>query len=220
MQQPFNEAIASKISTRLDIPHVDYNIVWDDDVPYSVCEDFIDVNTELVSAWRIMQMTKKDNGTSVYKHYINCCKALGVKDIVHAVDQMIVLDFIIANEDRHQNNFGLIRNAETLEWIAVAPIFDSGSSLGYDKLATQIIAERDIECKPFKKKHEDQIKLVSSFDWIDFDALDGVENDILSILDQAGEYVDDARKKAIVSSVLRRIDNLKSIAATDIERID
>ena len=27
MQQPFNEVIASKIATRLDIPHVDYNIV-------------------------------------------------------------------------------------------------------------------------------------------------------------------------------------------------
>ena len=209
MQQPFNEVIASKIATRLDIPHVDYTIVWDDGVPYSVCEDFIDVNTELVSAWRIMQMTKKDNSTSVYRHYINCCEALGVKDIVRSVDQMIVLDYIIANEDRHQNNFGLTCNAESLEWVAVAPIFDSGSSLGYDKLAPQIAAERDIECKPFKKKHEDQIKLVSSFDWINFAALDGVENDIISVLDQAGEYVDSMRKTAIVNSVLKRIENLK-----------
>lgn len=220
MQQPFNEVIASKIATRLDIPHVDYNIVWDDGVPYSVCEDFIDVNTELVSAWRIMQMTKKDNSTSVYRHYINCCEVLGVKDIIRSVDQMIVLDYIIANEDRHQNNFGLTRNAESLEWIAAAPIFDSGSSLGYDKLAMQITAERDIECKPFKKKHEDQIKLVSSFDWINFAALDGVENDIISVLDQAGEYVDAARKTAIVNSVLRRIENLKGFAATHGERVD
>lgn len=220
MQQPFNEVIASKIATRLDIPHVDYNIVFDDGVPYSVCEDFIDVNTELVSAWRIMQMTKKDNSTSVYRHYINCCEALGVKDIVRSVDQMIVLDYIIANEDRHQNNFGLTRNAETLEWVAVAPIFDSGSSLGYDKLAPQIAAERDIECKPFKKKHEDQIKLVSSFDWINFNALKGVENDIISVLDQAGEYVDSVRKTAIVNSMLRRIENLKGLAATHSERVD
>ena len=220
MQQPFNEVIASKIATRLDIPHVDYNIVWDDGVPYSVCEDFIDVNTELVSAWRIMQMTKKDNSTSVYRHYINCCEVLGVKDIIRSVDQMIVLDYIIANEDRHQNNFGLTRNAETLEWIAAAPIFDSGSSLGYDKLAMQITAERDIECKPFKKKHEDQIKLVSSFDWINFAALDGVENDIISVLDQAGDYVDAARKTAIVNSVLRRIENLKGFAAINSERVD
>ena len=87
---------------------------------------------------------------------------------------MIVIDYIIANEDRHLNNFGLIRNAETLKWIGVAPIFDSGSSLGYDKLAPQIISKRKITCKPFKNSHEEQIKLVSSFDWINFDALKDV----------------------------------------------
>lgn len=213
MQQPFNEVIASKIAVRLGIPHVDYSIIWDDGVPYSVCEDFIDVNTELVSAWRIMQMSKKDNNTSVYKHYINCCQALGITDIVKAVDQMLVLDYIIANEDRHQNNFGLTRNAETLEWIAAAPIFDSGSSLGYDKIAGQIITNTGVECKPFKKKHEDQIKLVSSFEWINFKALDGVEEDIVSVLNQAGEYMDETRKSAIVKSVLRRIDNLRKPAS-------
>lgn len=220
MQQPFNEVIASKVATRLGIPHVDYSIVWDDGVPYSVCEDFIDVNTELVSAWRIMQMSKKDNSTSVYRHYINCCLALGITDIVKAVDQMLVLDYIIANEDRHQNNFGLTRNAETLEWIAAAPIFDSGSSLGYDKIASQIITDNGVECKPFKKKHEDQIKLVSSFEWINFKALDGVEEDIVSVLNQAGEYIDETRKSAIVKSVLRRIDNLKKLASSSTKYFD
>ncbi len=34
---------------------------------------------------------------------------------------MIVLDYLIANEDRHLNNFGVIRNAETLEWLGFAP---------------------------------------------------------------------------------------------------
>lgn len=220
MQQPFNEVIASKIATRLGIPHVDYTLVWDDGVPYSVCEDFIDIHTELVSAWRIMQMTKKGNDVSVYKHYINCCEALGITDIKKSVDQMLVLDYIIANEDRHQNNFGLMRNAETLEWIAAAPIFDSGSSLGYDKLPGQIMADIGIECKPFKKKHEDQIKLVSSFDWIDFNALSGLDGDIVDVLNQAGEYIDEARKDAIVKSVLRRIENLKRLAQSGEKHID
>ena len=127
---------------------------------------------------------------------------------------MLVLDYIIANEDRHQNSFGLTRNAETLEWISAAPIFDSGSSLGYDKIASQIITDNGVECKPFKKKHEDQIKLVSSFEWINLKALDGVEEDIVSVLNQAGEYIDETRKSAIVKSVLRRIDNLKKLASS------
>ena len=170
-QQPFNEVIASAVAERLRIPHVEYQLLWDDGVPFSVCEDFIDPHTDLVSAWRIMQSRTRDNRTSLYRHYINCCEGFDVKDIAHAVDQMIVLDYIIANEDRHQNNFGLVRNADTLEWIGAAPIFDSGSSLGYDKLPGQILSGKDVECKPFKRRHEDQIKLVTSFDWIDFDAL-------------------------------------------------
>jgi len=32
-----------------------------------------------------------------------------------AIDKMLVLDYIISNEDRHYNNFGFIRNADTLE---------------------------------------------------------------------------------------------------------
>lgn len=121
MQQPFNEAAASLVAQRLGIPHVPYTLLWDEGVPYSVCEDFITPDTELVSAWRVMQTVKKDNSTSVYQHYLNCCRALGVADIALAVDQMIVLDYLIANEDRHQNNFGLIRDANTLEWLGATP---------------------------------------------------------------------------------------------------
>lgn len=208
MQQPFNEVIATIVAQRLDIPHVPYSLLWDDGTPYSVCEDFITPDTELVSAWRVMQTQKKDNSTSIYRHYLNCCKALGVPGIEHAVDQMIVLDYLIANEDRHQNNFGLIRNANTLEWIGVAPIFDSGSSLGYDKLPGQILSPHGIECKPFKKTHEEQLKLVTSFDWLDFGRLTGIEDDIRQVLDQAGDYMDEARKSAITTAFSSRLESL------------
>ncbi len=208
MQQPFNEVVASLVAERLCIPHIPYTLLWDDGIPYSVCEDFITPDTELVSAWRVMQSRKKDNSTSVYRHYLNCCEALGVPGIEQAVDQMIVLDYLIANEDRHQNNFGLIRNVDTLEWIGAAPIFDSGSSLGYDKLPNQILSLRGTECKPFKKTHAEQLKLVTSFDWINFDKLNGIEEDIRQIFDQAGDYMDEARKSAIISAFSSRLGNL------------
>lgn len=212
MQQPFNEVIASIIAQRLGIPHVPYSLFWDDGVSYSVCEDFITPDTELVSAWRVMQIAKKDNSTSVYRHYLNCCNALGVPGMEHAVDQMIVLDYLIANEDRHQNNFGLIRNANTLEWIGAAPIFDSGSSLGYDKLPAQILSPHAIECKPFKKNHGEQLKLVTSFDWVNFDKLQGIEGEIRQVFDQAGDYMDEARKDAIISAFSARCKHLKALS--------
>ena len=212
MQQPFNEVIASLVAERLGIPHVPYTLLWDGGVPYSVCEDFITPDTELVSAWRVMQSIKKGNSVSVYQHYLNCCEALGVSDIRHAVDQMIVLDYLIANEDRHQNNFGLIRDANTLEWLGAAPIFDSGSSLGYDKLPGQILSGQGVECKPFKKTHAEQLKLVSDFSWINFDRLAGSEQDIRAVLDQAGEYLDAARKDAILSAYVSRLEQLMELS--------
>ena len=81
------------------------------------------------------------------------CAELGI-DIIPAMNRMIVVDYIIANEDRHLNNFGLVREAESLKWLGAAPIFDSGSSFGYDKLPFEILSGKHITCKPFKNHHE------------------------------------------------------------------
>ena len=213
-QQPFNEVIASKIMDRLGIDHVPYSIIWEDGEPYSVCEDFVTRDTELISAWRIMQTQKKDNSSSVYRHFVNCCKSLGAPDVVPALDRMIVLDYIIANEDRHLNNFGLLRNAETLEWLGFAPIYDSGSSLGYNSLLSQIHTEKNITCKPFKRRHEEQLKLVTSFDWIDFSKLSDAGDMVREVFSdpQATELISENRKEAIAQMVERHIESLQTIA--------
>lgn len=214
IQQPFNEAIATLIMNKLGIEHVPYTIIWIDNKPYSVCEDFVTKDTELISAWRVLQLRQKENHESSYLHYVNICKELGI-DIVPALDRMIVLDYIIANEDRHFNNFGLLRDANTLEWIGAAPIFDSGTSLWYDTSARGI-STYDIPCKPFKKKHSEQLRMVSSFDWLDMSKLNGIEDEILNILceDNAVQYVEAERAKAIAAEVRKRIDTLEIIAAS------
>lgn len=212
-QQPFNEVIATEIMARLGIPHVPYKLIWNKEAPYSVCEDFVDENTELIPAWRVMMTQKKSNSTSVYQHFVNCCEALGVHDVVPFLDRMITLDYIIANEDRHFNNFGLIRNAETLEWLGMAPIYDSGSSLGYDKLPAQMKSEKDVGCKPFKNHHIEQLQLVRSFDWLDLSKLDNVEDVIRNVLSKDADenYIDEKRIEAVVNAVKRRIGNLEQI---------
>ena len=215
-QQPFNEVIATRIMERLGIPHVPYMVTWNKGAPYSVCEDFVTENTELIPAWRILKTQKKDNSTSVYQHFVNCCESLGIKGAVPFLDRMIVLDYIIANEDRHLNNFGVIRNAETLEWLGFAPIYDSGSSLGYDKTPGQIRSGKEVVCKPFKNHHSEQLKLVSDFSWIDFGRLTGVDELITKTLsaDGAEEYMDDSRIQAIAETVNRRVQNLLQLSMT------
>ncbi len=211
--QPFNEVIASAVMRRLGISHIPYTVTWGDEHPYSVCENFVTPDTELVPAWRVYQLKKKPNSSSVFQHYIDICAELGIQNISRAMDEMLVVDFLIANEDRHFNNFGLLRNPETLEWIGAAPIFDSGSSLGYDSLPNRFLSA-NIPCKPFKKTHAAQIQLVSSFDWIDFSKLDGIADEIQEILsgERTAEFIDEARRNAIANAVVKRIAMLKEIA--------
>ena len=220
LQQPFNEVIATKIADRLNICHIPYTVMWENGVPYSVCEDFVTPDTELIPAWRVMQTQKKENQTSVYQHYRNCCDSLGVPNMAHALDQMIVLDYLIANEDRHLNNFGLLRNPDTLEWLGPAPIYDSGSSLGYDKVTAQIRSGRNITCKPFKRSHQDQLRLVTSFDWLDLSNLQGIDQDIREVFAGAEEYVDRDRAEVIAASVNQRIQMMETFTLTQQPQVD
>ena len=213
-QQPLNEVIASEIMRRLNIPHVPYTPTWNRGAPYSICEDFISGKTELVPAWRIIQTKKQPSSRSLYQHFVDCADELGIPNVREFLDRMIVLDYIIANEDRHLNNFGAIRNAETLEWIGMAPVYDSGSCLGYDKSLPMMRDGSEVVCKPFKKHHEEQLKLVYSFDWIDFSALSGVGDMITEILsdENAKDYLEENRIRVIAELTERRIKNLEALA--------
>ena len=220
-QQPFNEMIATKIMERLGIPHVPYTVIWEGGKPYSVCEDFVTTETELVSAWRMTQLRPKANHENTYLHFVNICMESGVPDVTAALDRMLVLDYLIANEDRHMNNFGLLRNADTLEWIGFAPIFDSGTSLGYNTAAAQL-GSYDAVCKPFKKTHGEQLRLVSDFSWIDFAKLDGIEDEIRELLsdERVPEWIDEKRKNAIIAGITNRIHQLQTIAMAHTSRQD
>jgi len=208
-QQPFNEAIASLLCSRLQIPCVEYRVIWHDELPYSICEDFADQEKELIPAASIFQTLKQGNNESRYEHLLNCCSALGIENARSSLEKMLVLDYIIANEDRHFNNFGFLRNSETLEFEGFAPIYDSGSSLGFDKLTKQIAAGSNIDCKPFARTHQEQLALVTDFSWIDFNVLSDLFAKIREILLSAGPYADEQRVEAIVSSVERRIEEVK-----------
>ncbi|MCR5541397.1 MAG: excisionase [Ruminococcus sp.] len=213
-QQPINEVIASIILDRLCIDHIPYTLTWIDDKPYSVCENFVSKDTELVSASRLMQIRPKSNDENGYLHFVNVCSELGF-DIVPMLDRMIVFDYIIANEDRHFGNFGLLRDADTLELKGAAPMFDNGTSLWYDKLTSQI-PSADIPCKPFKKTHGEQLKLISDVSWLDLSKLDGIEDEISEILsdDKIRKFIDHERANMIVTQIRKRIDRLSEIVMT------
>ena len=203
-QEPYNEAIASEIMRRLGVDYVVYTLAADNGKPYSLCENFITPETELVPALRVIETQKKSNQDSSLAHLLRCCDALGIANAEPSIGKMLTVDYIIANEDRHYNNFGFIRDAESLRWLGLAPIYDSGTSLWYNTAHVG----RPVESKPFKKTHDEQIKLVMDLRWFDFEAMAGIEESIREVLAKSDD-IDDQRSAAIARLVFERAGRLE-----------
>jgi hypothetical protein len=203
-QEPFNEVIASAVMRRLGIYHADYKLMYERERPYSLCENFVTPDTELVSARRVWETQKRSNNDSVLTHLLRCCESLEIPGAGEAINRMLTLDYIISNEDRHFNNFGFVRDVNTLEWKSFSPIFDSGTSLWYNER----FVGRETECKPFKSKHEEQIKLVSDLSWYDYSSLDGIKTACMEILAKSNEP-DEARNEKIAQAVAERCETIE-----------
>ncbi len=204
-QEPFNELLASTIMEKLGIDHVKYGVVWNNDYPYSCCKCFISSETELVTADRFRSIEHQPNHLNTYQHFLSLCEKQGILNGEDFLNKMIVVDYIIANEDRHFNNFGLIRNANTLDWIGFAPIFDSGTSLKYHSKSGEI------PCKPFKQTHNEQLKLVTSFEWLDFSKLNNIRNEAFEMYSYLydADFITLSRVSEISSLLEQRINNLE-----------
>ena len=90
-------------------------------------------------------------------------------------------------------------------------MFDSGTSLGCDLLTREIPSRAGVRSKPFKGTHAEQIGLVSSLDWVDFDALDAVLPELEAVMDSSGGFIDPARRDALMGFIKSRVDDLRSL---------
>lgn len=212
MQEPLNEVVATKLHQRLGGQnYVRYSLLWEDKIPYSMCEDFINTDTEFVNAASINRSMKKRSQNSFYQHFLQACGQLGIPGMKEFLDYILVFDYIMANTDRHFGNFGAVRNVNTLEWVGPAPVFDSGTSLWHDRLTKNIRGLDAVESKPFYADAGRQMKLVSDYSWIPFEQLEGVEDDIRSVF-ASSELMDEERIEAVVQAVKVRIEKLKDIS--------
>ena len=167
----------------------------------------VDKETELIPAARVSLASKMPNDSSYYDHYVSVCREHGI-DVIGDLDMMLVLDFLISNRDRHFNNFGIIRNAETLEWISAAPIYDSGSSLG-SNIPTELFANGKTElCKPFATTFSDQMRFVRSTGWLDREALKPLPALVEDVFSDSNGWILPARTKLLTGLVESRIARL------------
>jgi hypothetical protein len=197
-EEPINEVFASDLLMKLNIKHADNKIMINNGQHYSLSKNFINRNIELVPAYYVLNNFKKSNNSSEFNHYIYCCDKLGLPDTIAFLNRMLTVDYLIANVDRHWANFGIVRNANTLEIIGHghAPIFDSGSSLWYNVADNKILATKNILSKPFKEFHHEQIKLVNDFTWLNFSIIHN-SMDVLCTL-RNKYYPDDKARTEII----------------------
>ena len=218
-QEPFNEVIATKLYERIlnTDEYVKYEIAYDNGKAVSICKNFITPNTELIPAWKIDEYYEARKNENKYEHYIRCLNKLNIPNANLLVDKMLICDFILANKDRHFNNFGVIRNVETLEFEKVAPIFDNGCSLWFDE--NDMYVGEFFLTKPFEEYEKKQVSLVKNIGWLDISKLDGFEEEVKEIL-SSNKLLSNERIEKIIKQIKSRIEyvsKLKQARENDID---
>lgn len=132
-QQSLNEVFASKLHERMGFSnHVDYRLVKLAKGSFGcISKCFTSEDVELVPAWQLLSKYKKPNDVGPYAFYVECMAKEGIQEeeAKQFLDYQTTTDFLLTNLDRHCNNFGILRNSDTLEAIGPAPIFDTGNSM-------------------------------------------------------------------------------------------
>lgn len=131
--EPINEVLASRICKILEVPFVPYSLdvihSKRQDTLVSICECVINKNQEIVTAYNILPRAENLDSKDYYYTYLELLTKNNVLNAEEYLQKMFMLDYIMLNEDRHLNNFGIVRDVNSLEWVSVCPIFDTGRSM-------------------------------------------------------------------------------------------
>ena len=130
--EPYSEFYAAQIADALGINAISYGLSkWQSEL-CSTCELFTSKDYSFMPIGRLVS---KGGMKAVREYY----ESLG-EEFINALDDMLVLDAIICNVDRHFGNFGFLVDNRTNKIAAPAPLFDHGNSLfnlaGRDDLAS------------------------------------------------------------------------------------
>ena len=178
-QQSLNEVLASMLHEKQGFSnHVRYRPVkftGSASEQYGcICEDFASETLEFIPAIDVVDSEKKDNAVSTYEHFIYVCAEHGLseQEVRGFLEYQVLTDFVLTNTDRHLNNFGILRDSQTLKFVRMAPIFDSGNSMFWD--APRLPERSDcteITVNSFRKTETELLKLVTDRSRVHMDLL-------------------------------------------------
>ncbi|WP_295237534.1 hypothetical protein [Veillonella sp.] len=136
-QEPFNEVVISDLLDVMNIEHTNYKMGVLANSVVSECSAFTSGQIEFVPAWQLEKPSVKVNHLNGLENYFEFMRNQGISvnsSIRKNVEEMIIIDYLTFNDDRHWGNFGILRDSTTLEFKGVAPIFDNGRTFGYNSL--------------------------------------------------------------------------------------
>lgn len=203
-QEPYNEVLCSRIAQAFPLLNaVQYHLSDIEGKPCSVCKNFVTEKEVFIPAYYLLTEKDRESAGAFYA-LLYQCKMHGLHNIRPYIDSMLAFDYLICNSDRHLGNFGFMQDTDTNSIIRPAPLFDSGNSLWHDEPIEVMFGGSEIS-KPFEHLHEDQIKLVKSFDNIDFSKLKSMSD---VIYDTLSDHYGEQRASAIVKRYKERIEAL------------
>ena len=191
-EEPINEWLASEFCRRMDFDYCPYRIDISGGRLVSKCDLFVASDEEIITANDIFVSEKKKGNISDIQHYINILEKHNVPNARRNVENMILLDAVLMNTDRHLRNFGVIRNVETLEWKRTAPIFDTGEAMNCGQL-TKDIHFSDGKGKLFRntnKSFSTYLAAISDLSRFDTTALNGLVEEYHNILVKYQPYTE------------------------------
>lgn len=122
----YNEVIVSNILDEFGFNHAKYWFDLYNEKPVCKCKNFTSDEVEFIPASEIAKIyNNKKEDILWYMNFIDT----KVKEGDNKISNMLLIDFVLGNEDRHWGNFGILRNINTLEFVDTAPIFDNGNAL-------------------------------------------------------------------------------------------
>ena len=178
-QRNINEAFAAKLhheqGLKADLDYVQYRLrMYNGVCVASTCRAFTDQHQELVYAADLLYAKKSRNDESDFEKLIRVAGECGMdEESVRArMDYLFMSDFVMGNQDRHMNNFGFLRDSDTMEFIGMAPVYDTGNSMYYN--APYIMDRYELLSEPitsFSKNAAGSLRYISDRKKLDISCL-------------------------------------------------
>lgn len=215
-QQAVNETIACRLHERLGWQnYIPYEIemirINGEELPCCLTPSFTSPDTELVSAYQLIKNYKIPNDQSEYEAIIHVAAQNGMEEgqVRAQLEYMILTDFILSNTDRHYNNFGFLYSSQEHRLIKMAPAYDTGNCLFYDKDFIPVNSDLlNIRVNSFCKKETDMLTYVKNKECIDLSKLDGFPEEVKTLL-LSYTKMPEERTDKLVETVEKKISYLK-----------